>query len=66
METNAVEVSRIERHIEELVAERQQLRASGAEHDALERNRAEIVRSQWELAAALIACHQPAAAVAAA
>ncbi len=60
MEMHAAEVSRIERHIEELVAERQQLRASGAEHDALERNRAEIVRSQWELAAALIACHQPA------
>jgi hypothetical protein len=65
METHAAEINRIEQHIAALVAERQQLRASDAEHEVLERNRAEIVRSQWELAAALIARHRPAAAAAA-
>jgi hypothetical protein len=65
METHAAEITRIEQHIAALVAERQQLRASHVEHEVLERNRAEIVRSQWELAAALIACHRPTAAAAA-
>ena len=50
-----------------LVAERQTLRASGADQAALERNRVQIARSQWELAHALIDRHlsQPVAQTAA-
>jgi ribosomal protein L29 len=40
--------------IAELVHERQQLRASGASHTSLERNRRQLARSQWELSYALI------------
>jgi hypothetical protein len=42
-----------------LVHERQALRARGAGRAALERNRAEITRAQWELSRALIARHHP-------
>jgi hypothetical protein len=42
-----------------LVAERQRLRATGASVEALERNRLQIARSQWELAHALIDRHLP-------
>jgi hypothetical protein len=40
-----------------LVVERQQLRAHGAESAALERNRLQIARAQWELGHALIDQH---------
>jgi hypothetical protein len=42
-----------------LVHQRQSLRAGGAGRAALERNRAEITRAQWELSRALIARHYP-------
>jgi hypothetical protein len=45
--------------IAELVHERQQLRASGASHTSLERNRRQLARSQWELSHALIERHVP-------
>jgi hypothetical protein len=44
-----------------LVAERQQLRESGASAKALERNRLQLARAQWELSHALIDRHLPAA-----
>jgi hypothetical protein len=43
-----------------LVAERQGLRVSGAAEAAIERNRLQIARAQWELAHALIERHLPA------
>ena len=46
-------------HIGQLVAERQQLRASGASEASLERNRLQIARAQWELAHALIDRYLP-------
>jgi hypothetical protein len=42
-----------------LVREREELRAAGASHDELERNRVAIVRAQWELSHALIARYHP-------
>jgi hypothetical protein len=42
-----------------LVAERQDLRARGANETSLERNRLRIARAQWELAHALIDRHLP-------
>jgi hypothetical protein len=45
--------------IAELVRERQRLRASGASHTLLERNRRQLARSQWELSQALIERHVP-------
>jgi hypothetical protein len=48
-----------------LVAERQELRVSGAAEAAIERNRLQIARAQWELAHALIDRHLPAAQTAA-
>lgn len=46
--------------IAQLVAERQQLRESGAGEASLERNRLQIARAQWELGHALIDRHLPA------
>jgi hypothetical protein len=46
-------------HIAELVAERQELRGSGASATAIERNRLQLARAQWELAHALIDRHLP-------
>ena len=42
-----------------LVAERQQLRSAAAGEAALERNRLQIARAQWELGHALIARYLP-------
>jgi hypothetical protein len=53
-----------ERHAT-LVAERQQLRSSGARQTALERNRRAIVRCQWDLSHALIERYLTAPAAAA-
>jgi hypothetical protein len=50
-------VESLRRSIEALVADRQRLRESGAGPAALEANRREIVRCQWNLAAALLAAH---------
>jgi hypothetical protein len=46
-------------HIAELVAERQELRSAGASSTAIERNRVQLARAQWELAHALIDRHLP-------
>jgi hypothetical protein len=56
-------VESLQRTLESLVRERQQLRAQSAGPPELERNREAIVRHQRELACALIArySHQPAA-----
>ena len=48
--------------IGELVSERQELRAASAPSAAIERNRVQIARAQWELAHALIDRHLPAEA----
>jgi hypothetical protein len=48
-----------------LVAERQELRDSGASDTALERNRLQIARAQWELGHALIDLYLPATQTAA-
>lgn len=45
--------------IASLVAERQELRESGASEGALERNRLRLARAQWELGHALIDRHLP-------
>jgi len=45
--------------IADLVLERQSLRASGAERETLERNRADLVSAHWELSRALIERHCP-------
>jgi hypothetical protein len=50
-----VSVDTLRRSIEALVADRQRLRDVGAGPGALEANRREIVRHQWQLAAALLA-----------
>jgi hypothetical protein len=42
-----------------LVVERQELRATGSPGAAIERNRIQLVRAQWELAHALIDEHLP-------
>jgi hypothetical protein len=52
-------IDSLERSIASLVAERQQLRADGAESGVLERNRREIVERQHELSDALIALYAP-------
>jgi hypothetical protein len=43
--------------IAELIAERQELRAAGSSPAAIERNRVQLARAQWELAHALIDEH---------
>jgi hypothetical protein len=47
--------------VAELVFERQQLRERGASETALEKNRVQLARAQWELGHALIDRHLPAA-----
>ena len=43
--------------IADLVTERQELREAGSPRAAIERNRIQLVRAQWELAHALIDEH---------
>ena len=45
--------------IAELVAERQELRSTDAGAPAIERNRVDLARAQWELGLALIERHLP-------
>jgi hypothetical protein len=52
-------IDSLERGIAVLVAERQRLRAEGAESVELERNRQQIVSRQQELSEALIALYAP-------
>jgi hypothetical protein len=54
---NGVEV--LAERIAALERRRQQLRAAGAGRAVLERNRRQLVRSQWELCHALIERHLP-------
>jgi translation elongation factor EF-1beta len=56
----------LERDLAALVAERQTMRASGAEPFELERNRREIVARQQELSEALISIYAPRPTLAAA
>ncbi|MFN2470432.1 MAG: hypothetical protein ABR583_05480 [Gaiellaceae bacterium] len=46
--------------VSRLVGQRQALRSGGAGRSALEQNRAEITRAQWQLSHALIARYSPA------
>ena len=59
-------IESLERDLATLVAQRQSLRADGAESDELERNRREIVARQHELSEALISIYAPHPAFAAA
>ena len=57
----SVSVEVLTEQIGNLVGERQALRATAADRDALERNRREIARLQQRLSEALIARHLPGA-----
>ena len=50
----------LQERIAMLVARRQRLRESGASVEALERNRRELARCQWQLSFALIERYRPA------
>jgi hypothetical protein len=52
-----VSVEALTLRVAELVSERQQLRERGASETALEKNRVQLVRAQWELGHALIDRH---------
>jgi hypothetical protein len=52
-------VERLQERIAALVRHRQRMRASRAGRASLERNRLQLVRSQWELSHALIERHLP-------
>ncbi len=54
---NRPSVESLAARIAELVAERQALRESSSPPAAIERNRVQLVRAQWELAHALIDEH---------
>lgn len=57
----AASVEALTLRVAELVSERQRLRERGASETALEKNRFQLVRAQWELGHALIDRHLPAA-----
>src|SRR4051812_42544344 len=57
----AASVETLPLRVSELVAERQELRGRGASETALEKNRLQLARAQWELGHALIDRHLPAA-----
>ena len=50
-------VESVAARIADLVTERQELRAAGSPPAAIERNRVQLARAQWELAHALIDEH---------
>jgi hypothetical protein len=52
-------VESLTQHISTLTTERQALRTNGANETALERNRVQIARAQWELSYALIERYLP-------
>lgn len=52
-------VEALQEQIGALVARRQALRENGASKEALERNRLQLARSQWELSFALIERYLP-------
>jgi hypothetical protein len=56
----AASVEALTLRVAELVAERQQLRDRDASDTALERNRIQLARAQWELGQALIDRYLPA------
>ena len=58
----AASVEALTLRVTELVAERQELRERGASETALEKNRVQLARAQWELGHALIDRHLPAPA----
>jgi hypothetical protein len=51
---NRLSVESLAARIADLVGERQELRAAGSPTAAIERNRVQLARAQWELAHALI------------
>jgi hypothetical protein len=59
---NDFDVEALRERIGDLVRERQELRACGADRPSLERNRLQLVRRQSELSRALIRRHAAAAA----
>ena len=58
-------VEELNARLDRLTADRQRLRLQGSDPWALERNRIEIARTQWELSYALIERHAVAAPAAA-
>jgi hypothetical protein len=60
--SRSASVEELQARIAALVARRQQLRAAGADEQALERNRRRLARAQWELSLALIERYLPKAA----
>ena len=52
-------VEDLQRSLNELLREREELRAAAADRADLERNRLAIVRAQWDLSRALIARYRP-------
>jgi hypothetical protein len=52
-------VEELQESIAALVHQRQWMRTSGASQASLERNRLQLVRSQWQLAHALVERHLP-------
>ena len=55
-------VEELQQKIDRLTAERQDLRATGADRERLEQNRSALVEAQWSLSHALIKKYFPAAA----
>ena len=52
-------VETLQQHLDELLREREDLRARRVDRAELERNRLAIVRAQWDLSRALIDRHRP-------
>ena len=57
MQVDETDIDRLRARIGELVRERQELRAAGAGHGPLERNRRQLAYSQSELTRAFIALY---------
>ncbi len=60
IESETASVETLHARIAALVVQRQTLRAQGAGRDELERNRLQLLQTQWDLAYALIARNLPA------